>query len=451
MWGPSVVVLAEQTTGRMLVLLPDEEDRGSSIELLKRTTGLDVLTTSEVPPKEMAGAKFVEAPAVVFDHLGVAVVKPSTNVQSVGAMAQQLGDQAVAVEPERVVYALEDAPITSDGLMAQRVTAPAAALSRDYLRGYRDAAVNLAAAGGVAPAPGAVPAAAVVPAVVDESRVTWGLQATHVPESQFSGKQIKLAVLDTGFDLGHPDFVGRSVISQSFVAGVPIDDVVGHGTHCIGTACGPRNPGVLPRYGIAYAAEIHAGKVLNDQGQGVDGDILAGLEWAITAGCHVVSMSLGATVRPGQTYSRVFERAARRALAAGTLIVAAAGNDSRRDLGVIAPVSHPANCPSIMAVAAIDSQLQTAFFSNGGTPTQGGHIDLGGPGVDVRSSWPTPARYRTISGTSMATPHVAGIAALTADADQANRGAVLWSVLQQHARRLAQPSTDVGSGLVQAP
>ncbi|MBV9279542.1 MAG: S8 family serine peptidase, partial [Chloroflexi bacterium] len=167
-------------------------------------------------------------------------------------------------------------------------------------------------------------------------------------------------------------------------------------------------------------------------------------------GCTVVSMSLGAELLdPAQRHSLVFEAAAQRALAQGTLIVAAAGNGSGRP-GLIRPVSHPANCPSIMAVGAIDQRMQVADFSNAGLNPQGGQIDVAAPGVDVRSSWPRPTLYRTISGTSMATPHVAGIAALFAQAPQA-RGQALGGLLTQNARRLTAPSRDVGVGLVQAP
>src|SRR5215210_8687205 len=100
-------------------------------------------------------------------------------------------------------------------------------------------------------------------------------------------------------------------------------------------------------------------------------------------------MSLGARVLPGQPFSQVFEQAARRALARGTLIIAAAGNESQRP-AIIAPVGHPANCPSIMAVGALDERLAVANFSCGGTDPQGGQVDIAGPGVDIYSSWPLP-------------------------------------------------------------
>ena len=156
-------------------------------------------------------------------------------------------------------------------------------------------------------------------------------------------------------------------------------------------------------------------------------------------------MSLGSVAPP----SRAYELAARRAMRRGSLIIAAAGNESSRP-GVIAPVGHPANCPSILAVGALDAQLRVAAFSSGGINPQGGQVDIAGPGVAVRSSWPRPTLYRTISGTSMATPHVAGVAALLAQA-RGVQALALWGALMQTARRLPLSTEDVGSGLVQTP
>ena len=131
------------------------------------------------------------------------------------------------------------------------------------------------------------------------------------------------------------------------------------------------------------------------------------------------------------------------------MIIAAAGNESNRP-GLIAAVDRPANCPSILAVAALDNRLQVAFFSNGGINPNGGGVDIATPGVRVLSSVPMPTRTGFKSGTSMATPHVAGIAALWAEARNLSGGA-LASALTASARRLTLPSRDVGAGLVQAP
>jgi subtilisin family serine protease len=161
-------------------------------------------------------------------------------------------------------------------------------------------------------------------------------------------------------------------------------------------------------------------------------------------------MSLSGKAQPA--FSQVFETVARRALAANTLIIAAAGNDSQRP-SFIAPVGHPANCPSIMAVAALDLQLGIAPFSNGGLNPNGGGIDIAGPGVNVFSSVPLAfGTHGVLSGTSMATPHVAGIAALHLQARGLNTTAqALWQILVSTASRLNLPARDVGAGLVQAP
>ena len=109
------------------------------------------------------------------------------------------------------------------------------------------------------------------------SGVRWGLRATRVVNSRFTGRGIKVAVLDTALDLGHPDFQGRAITSQSFIAGQAVQDGNGHGTHCIGTACGSAMPPMLPRYGIAAGAQIFAGKVLSNQGRGFDSVWLRGV------------------------------------------------------------------------------------------------------------------------------------------------------------------------------
>lgn len=418
-----------ETTGRYLVLLPEQEvDAG--IRALTDAAGVRDVARAADFSGSVSAEQLDSEGATVFDTLGVAVVSLDPDqAQSIRATAAS--DRAVlAIEPERVVYAIGEG------------------LSAEYLKGYRDAINHLVDRA----LPSEQPLSA---SAFTDDTTTWGLQATGVVNSTFSGLGIKVAVLDTGLDLTHPDFEGRKITSESFIRNQTVQDRNGHGTHCIGTACGSNTASISPRYGVAYNAEIFAGKVLSNRGSGSDAGILAGIEWALTNGCQIISMSLGAPTRPGDTFSEIYEQVGQRALRQGALIIAAAGNESRdpntgQRLSPPNPVGYPANCPSLMAVAALDSQLQVAVFSNGSINPKGGQIDIAAPGVRVYSSWFMPTRYRTISGTSMATPHVAGIAALYAEATEAT-GLDLWGLLMRDAQRLALPSVDVGVGLVQAP
>jgi subtilisin family serine protease len=345
-----------------------------------------------------------------------------------------------ASEPEQVEYALADG---LGGLV--RVA------SAEYLRGYQ-AAVNQLVDGLLGSTRreqrGVVAEEAV--AAVDVSQATWGLHVSRVVESQFSGRGVRVAVLDTGMDLTHPDFIGRNITHQSFIQGESVQDGNGHGTHVIGTACGPLRPQNLPRYGVAYEADIFAGKVLSNQGSGADGGILAGIDWAVQNGCRIISMSLGAPVFSGQRPSAVYETIGRRALEAGTLIIAAAGNESSRPF-FISPVGRPANSRSIFAVAAVDSSRAVASFSNGGINPNGGAVNIAAAGVGVYSSVPMPRRYATLNGTSMATPHVSGIAALHLQANPGLSALDLARLLFRSAQSLRLPRRDVGRGLVLAP
>lgn len=400
--------------GRYVVVFPAQAPAQEHGRVLRRVLGLDqVVRSADAAP----GDDLRAAGAVVFDRLGIAVVQADPDQL---ASLRAAPADVLSVEPE-----LEHRPL---GLG-----------SEDYLTGYRDGVADLTrrlAGGGPSP----IGAAA---RFADTDTLTWGLQAIGVDGEATGGREIKLAVLDTGFTLNHPDFADRGVIARSFVPGEDAADAHGHGTHCVGTSCGPLVPaGGGRRYGVAHAAQVYVGKVLGNNGTGSDTNILAGIDWALGEGCEVISMSLGADVRQ---VSAAYERAGAAALAAGSLIVAAAGNNARRpgDQGF---VGVPANSPSIMAVAAVDSGLAVAPFSATSNPVAGGQIDIAGPGVDVYSSWILPERYNTISGTSMATPHVAGLAAIHAQAS-GRRGRDLWSLLTQSAERLSAPSIDVGSGL----
>ncbi|MDX8149550.1 S8 family serine peptidase [Lentzea sp. BCCO 10_0061] len=378
-----------ETTGRFLVLLQEDAVEEGLAEL-GAIAGFNP-NTGEI------GSDTLQ----VFPELGVAVVSGDPNLLGQLNGAAEGPGAVQIVEPERVVHVF------------------------------------------AAPAEEEAPEAA-----ADESVLTWGLQAVGADVSTATGKGIKIAVLDTGWETNHPDFAGRTITTKSFITGEDVQDGHGHGTHCIGTSSGPRKPATLPGYGVASEAEIFAGKVLSNAGSGSDGGILAGIDWAVANGCAVISMSLGADVPAGTPYSQIYETVAQRAMAKGTLIIAAAGNASSRPAR-IAPVGHPARCPSIIAVAAIDVNRAIASFSSG-SADRIGQIDVCAPGVDVYSSFKLPQKYSRLRGTSMATPHVAGVAVLIAERTGA-RGFELWARLAGTALRLPLPSTDIGTGLVQAP
>ncbi|AEC18661.1 putative outer membrane autotransporter barrel precursor [Pusillimonas sp. T7-7] len=402
--------LDQTRTARYLVLLcPDQPQEG--IKKLIEITGVSIAEASSSTDTTNISGELAPHCAIVFNKIGVALLRCDLGKQAMlDAAVSDSHSRILAVERERTVHALV----------------------------RRQASI-----------PRPVPNPVIAANATDESLSTWGIQAVGADKSGYSGKGVRLAILDTGIDLEHPDFAGRKMETRSFIDGQTVQDGNGHGTHCAGIACGPLKPEAAPRYGVAGDALLYAGKVLSDEGSGADGSVLEGINWAIENQCRVVSMSLGSPVEPGQGYSRVFEEVAQRALAAGTVIVAAAGNDSERP-DHIAPVSHPANCPSIMAVAAVDQQMQIAPFSSGGLGGEGGQVDLAGPGVAVLSAWPGPEHYHTASGTSMATPFVAGVAALLVEADSAIAGQTLLERIVQSTRSLSLPARDVGAGLIQA-
>ncbi|WP_277681168.1 S8 family serine peptidase [Saccharomonospora azurea] len=396
-------------TGRYLVLL-QEDAAAAGLRTMARVAGLRAASTADVSSFRTADA-LSGADGLLFHDLGVAVVTAAQD--QADALLRTIADRGpiARIEPERMVRAYS-APPVEPGESGEDTTE------------------------------GRGPSLA-------EASLTWGLRALGAQDGSATGAGIRVAVLDTGFTVDHPDFADRDVEARSFVDGEDVADGHGHGTHCIGTACGPRTPDEGPGYGVAPGAEIYAGKVLSNAGTGTDGDILSGIAWAVNSGCAVVSLSLGSPTQPGEPHSETFETVARRAMRRNTLIVAAAGNESDRAGGVVAPVSHPANCPSVLAVGAVDASMAVANFSCG-TVDPNGAVDVVGPGVNIHSSWTMPERYNSISGTSMATPHVAGVAALIAEKHGA-RAWELWARLGQSAQRLPLPSTDVGAGLIQAP
>ena len=259
--------------------------------------------------------------------------------------------------------------------------------------------------------------------------IDWGLALLGVPEQWRTtrGAGIRVAVLDTGVDLAHPDLAGALDDVRDFTASaVGADDRVGHGTHTAGIVGARRNErGVV---GVAPECRLLVGKVLGDDGAGRDDEVAAGIDWAANAGADVISLSLGSP-----TPSAAIEAAVRRAAAAGKILVCAAGNDGRDDA-----VNYPARLDDTIAVGAIDRRGRIAEFSS-----RGDEVDLCAPGEDVLSTY-LRGGYARFSGTNMAAPLVSGVVALLLAKHRAFGGATPADTPRRVLDHLRRTAIDAG-------
>jgi subtilisin family serine protease len=330
----------------------------------------------------------------------------------------------------------------------------------------------------------AVPMRLVAPVAIEDApallaappAVPWGIRAVGADTTPFTGQGVVVAVLDTGIDAAHPAFAGVDLLQKDFT-GEGDGDTQGHGTHCAGTIFGRASAG--QRIGVAQGVErALIGKVIGQNG-GASDQIVKAMIWAVDNGANVISMSLGidfpglvqrlvdqgfptalATSRALEGYRANVQLfaglssliRAQGAFAQATVIVAAAGNESDRaqnpDFEIA--VSPPAIADGIISVAAVAEGLTVAPFSNTGA-------NVSGPGVRILSA-KRGGGFTLMNGTSMATPHVAGVAALWAE--KLNSLGAL-SPFQFTSRLLGSATTDgfpngfdpfdIGLGMVRAP
>lgn len=307
---------------------------------------------------------------------------------------------------------------------------------------------------------------------------TWGIEAVRAHTSPFTGAEVIVAVLDTGINPNHIAFQGVQLVRRNFTQD-PEDDQNGHGTHCAGTIFGRDVNGL--RIGVARGVtKALIGKVLGSGG-GSSATLANAIYWAYENGANVISMSLGidfpgfvaeliAQGLPAQAATSIaleqyranvnlFSSLTRLlaqsdVFAQAAVIVAASGNESERPRYEIA-VAPPAAGDGMISVGALQQStagdLSVASFSN----TQ---CNLCGPGVSVTSAWiGSNSALQTISGTSMATPHVAGCAALWAEQQMKLTGGNVTNenlVAKTLASAIFIPGAsfeDIGNGMVQTP
>ncbi len=307
---------------------------------------------------------------------------------------------------------------------------------------------------------------------------TWGVKAVLADQSPFDGSGITVAVLDTGIDPTHDAFQGVNLEQRNFTTEGD-NDQHGHGTHCAGTIFGQDVGG--HRIGVARGiGKALIGKVLG-AGGGSSAVIASAIQWAVDNGAHVISMSLGIDfpgavkrlvdvhglqIEPATSMALVGYRQninlfnsmarlvrAQGALGQGTVIVSASGNESNRPAFQIA-VAPPAAGVDILAIGALAegaAGLSVASFSNT-------EVDVSAPGVNVVSA-KAGGGLVGMSGTSMATPHVAGVAALWAQKllnvnGSVNSGALTSQLIARAETAPLVPgfkSEDIGTGIVHAP
>ncbi|MFI6799431.1 S8 family peptidase [Streptosporangium canum] len=289
-----------------------------------------------------------------------------------------------------------------------------------------------------------------VKAVLDESVAMIG--APQAWAGGHDGTGVKVAVLDTGIDATHPDFAGKIATSQSFVPDAPVTDGHGHGTHVASTIAGSGAASGGKYKGVAPGAQLVVGKVLADDGSGQDSWIIEGMEWAANSGSKVVSMSLGAG--PSDGTDPISQAVNDLSASTGTLFVIAAGNSG----ALPGTVALPGAAEAALTVAAVDKQDQMAYFSGRGPRfgDSGLKPDIAAPGVDIAAAratgtamgTPVDDHYTEASGTSMATPHVAGAAAIMAQQHPDWKGPLLKAALMSTSKDDGFTVYEQGAGRV---
>ncbi|WP_100405689.1 S8 family peptidase [Bacillus solitudinis] len=269
----------------------------------------------------------------------------------------------------------------------------------------------------------------------------WGIDHLNIPASWsdgYTGKGVKVAVIDSGISTTHPALNvvgGISMVDYT----TSYEDDNGHGTHSAGIIAAKQES--TQSYGVAYNVQLYAVKSLDRAGNGRLADTIKGIEWAVSQQIDIVNLSLGTT-----TPSLALKAAVDNAFERNVLIVAAAGN-KKEDYSVKKDVEYPARYGSVIAVSAVDSRNRLAAFS-----ATGPEIEFTAPGVGINSTF-LGGGYKNMSGTSMATPFVAGALALYKEAYPTLSANEIRKLAQTNALKLTSSTRDesFGYGLIQPP
>lgn len=270
-------------------------------------------------------------------------------------------------------------------------------------------------------------------------------------EQGLDGTGVRVAVLDSGVDAQHPDLAGQIAQTRSFVPGEDVTDVSGHGTHVSSTIAGTGAASGGVEKGVAPGADLLVGKVLGDDGFGQASWIIAGMEWG-AANADVVNMSLG-SYEPSDGTDPMAQALDRISEETGTLFVVAAGNYGR-----VGGIGSPGAAAAALTVGAVDGQDRRAAFQDMGPVLGSGLVkpEIVAPGVDILAARSADSygegAYISMDGTSMATPHVAGAAAILLQRHPGWTGQQVKDALSSTAVPLAGESPyTVGDGRLDVP
>jgi len=264
-------------------------------------------------------------------------------------------------------------------------------------------------------------------------QIPWGIERVYGNSditSTSGGDGINVAVLDTGVMQSHLDLKDRIVACETTVTRFPPDrsnceDGHGHGTHVAGTILADAGADEKGIYGVASEADLIAVKVCNRRGECYGDDIAAGIDYATTNNANIISMSLG-----GSSLDSQIKDAVDRAVEAGVLVIAAAGNSGPN----LDTINYPGGFANVVSVAATDSNDEVPDFSSRGINADefkeaDRYLEVAAPGISILSTW-NDGCYNTISGTSMATPHISGLAAKLWQGNAADTRTYLQSVAE---------------------